>query len=96
MPPGLDRTVRFLRLLTGLLAGTMIVGLIAIVGLLVTRLPEMVSGPALPGGVRLPDGVTAEAITLGPGWALVVTRDGEAVAFDPATGTVTNRMRLAP
>jgi hypothetical protein len=104
--PTLPGTIRFLRWLTGLLAGTMILGLIAIVALLVTRWPvpgtqsPARAAPALPaglvpeGGVTLPAGVTAQALTLGPGWAIVVTPEGEAVAFDPATGRVLNRMRV--
>jgi hypothetical protein len=110
--PGLARTIRFLRWLTGLLAATMILGLITIVTLLVTRWPVPAGGqpapalpaPALPATLRLPEGVTAEAVTIGPGWALVVTGGGtgdrpgdeEVVVFDPATGQVINRMPLRP
>jgi hypothetical protein len=102
VPAGLDRTVRFLRLLTGLLAGTMILGLIAIVALLVTRWPVPPRTAALPvgatldGGLRLPPGLTAEAVTIGAGWALLVTEGREIVVFDPSTGAIRQRVPMTP
>ncbi|MFZ5708298.1 MAG: DUF6476 family protein [Pseudomonadota bacterium] len=94
LPPDLARTVRFLRLLTGLLGGTMILGLIAIVALLVTRLPAPPAAPTPAGGIRLPDGVTPLAVTLGTGWALAVTGEDEIVVFDPMTGAVSQRVKM--
>lgn len=72
----------------------MILGLIAIVALLVTRLPAPPAAPTPAGGIRLPDGVTPLAVTLGTGWALAVTGEDEIVVFDPMTGAVSQRVKM--
>lgn len=69
LPPSL----RFLKGLVITLMITMIVGVITVVGLLVTRMPDATSAPVLPDRITLPDGTTAEAVTVGKGWFAVVT-----------------------
>ncbi len=59
---------------------TMIVGVITIVGLLVTRMPSE-AGPVLPENLTLPEGAKAEAVTVGTDFLLVVTTDGRALVY---------------
>ena len=61
---------------------TMIVGVITVVGLLVTRMPDGKSGSLpLPQSLHLPDGATAQAVTMGSGWIGVVTTDNRLLIF---------------
>ncbi len=59
---------------------TMIVGVITIVGLLVTRMPSG-AVPVLPESLTLPEGAKAEAVTVGGDFVLVVTTDGRALVY---------------
>ncbi|MCV2864454.1 DUF6476 family protein [Albidovulum sediminicola] len=75
--------LRFLKRLVTVLAGTMILGLITIMALLVIRLQAVERpAPVLPEAVSLPEGVTPEAITFGRGWYAVVTSDDRILIFD--------------
>lgn len=80
LPPGL----RWLKWLVTTLMVTLILGVITIVGLLVTRLPGATPSPALPAALELPAGARAQAITQGPGWIGVVTTDSRLFIFTPA------------
>ena len=73
LPPGL----RFLKGLVILLTLTMIVGVITIVAVLVTRIPQTFgrAGTILPPSLTLPEGLTAGAVTLGWTWTAVVATD---------------------
>ena len=62
----------------------MIVGVITVVGLLVTRMPGPIAGPVLPDNLALPKGAKAAAITMGTGWIAVVTTDDRILIFDSA------------
>jgi Flp pilus assembly protein protease CpaA len=79
LPPSL----RFLKALVIVLTLTMIGGVITVVGLLVTRMPQAFSavGPGLPDGFTLPDGARAQAVTFGTGWIAVVTTDDRILIF---------------
>mgnify|MGYP003437732235 CR=1 FL=1 len=79
MPPSL----RLLKWLVILLTLTMIGGVITVVGLLVTRMPQAFSAPAasMPDGFTLPEGAKAEAVTFGTGWIAVVTTDDRILIF---------------
>lgn len=77
LPPSL----RFLKGLVITLMITMIVGVITVVGLLVTRMPDASAVPVLPENLSLPAGTTAEAVTLGKGWFAVVTTDRQLLLF---------------
>jgi len=93
--PGLPPELRFLKMLVTALAGTMIIGVITIIGLLVTRLPG--ARPplaALPAHLDLPAGTEAEAVTFGQGWIAVVTTAGEILILDPDTGAVRQRVAI--
>ena len=93
LPPDL----RFLKRLVTVLAGTMIAGLITIIALLVIRFPQAIGPrPALPETIVLPEGATAEAVTMGRGWVAVVTEEDEILIFDRATGALTQTVEIAP
>lgn len=76
------------------LAGVMIVGLVAIVGLLVTRLNTVTPLPELPASVILPDGTTPAAVTFARTWFVVVTDAGEILLYDRAGGDPVSRTSL--
>ena len=62
---------------------TMIVGVIAVVATLVTRMPDgRVSAPELPPTITLPAGEVAQAVTLGQGWFAVVTASQKILIFN--------------
>lgn len=91
LPPDL----RFLKILVTVLTGTMIVGLITIIGLIVTRLPHSVTDPpALPAKITLPAGAKPTAVTFGAGWVAVVTTTNEILIFDAVSGKETQRVRI--
>ena len=73
----LPRSVVLLKWLVIVLTASMIGGVIAVVWLLVTRLPHMgqVQAPVLPESLSLPEGVTPRAVTMGTGWIAVVGSD---------------------
>ena len=77
--PNLPPSLRLLKGLVMVLMVTMIVGVITVVWLLVTRMPDGNAAPALipvlPANITLPDGLVAEAVTAGKGWFAVVTSD---------------------
>ena len=79
--PELPPSLRFLKHLVTVLTVTMIVGVITVVALLVTRLPALISGPAVPQGLTLPAGTKAAAITFGTGWTAVVTTTDHILIF---------------
>lgn len=60
---------------------TMIGGVIAMVSLLVTRLPNARDVPALPANLAMPAGATAQAVTFGAGWIAVVSQDNRILIF---------------
>jgi Family of unknown function (DUF6476) len=92
----LSANLRFLKILVTVLAGTMIVGLIILIALIVIRFPSSAPRPALPDAIALPAGTKAEAVTFGRGWVAVVTDADEIVIFDVKTGAERQRVRIAP
>ena len=80
--PELPPSLRFLQRLVTVLTVTMILGVIAMVGLLVTRLPQVSATPVLPAGLTLPAGARVAAVTMGTGWIAVVTTDDHILIFD--------------
>lgn len=91
---GLPPSLRFLKLLVIALMITMMAGVIAVVVLLVTRLPDPQALPDLPDSLALPDGAVAEAVTIGKGWLGVLTTDGRFLMFDRATGQLLHSLPL--
>jgi hypothetical protein len=92
---GTPPELRFLKVLVTVLAGTMILGLITIITLIVIRFPSALSPrPALPESVTLPDGAVARAVTFGSGWVAVVTGADEILILDAETGALRQRVAI--
>lgn len=79
--PALPPSLRFLKWLVIVLMITMIAGVITIVGLLVTRMPDATAAIVVPDTLELPEGAEPEAVTIGKGWIAVVTRDARILIF---------------
>ncbi|MEM6309194.1 MAG: DUF6476 family protein [Pseudomonadota bacterium] len=83
--------LRFLRRLVTVLTATMILGITTIVVLVFIRFSQETpaqTAPVLPDSLSLPDGAVAMAVTYGPGWYAVVTRQGEILIFDQSSGAL--------
>ena len=95
VPEGLPPGLRFLKALVVLLTLTMIGGVITVVWVIVTRMPQaMQRAPALPDSIALPDGTRATAFTQGADWYAVVTADDQILIFDRATGALRQTVAL--
>ncbi len=91
LPPGL----RFLKPLVITLTGTMILGLVAVIWLLVIRLPEALERTlVLPASLALPEGAKALAYTVGPDWYAVVTDRGTILIFDNVSGKLRQTLKV--
>ncbi|MDX2483668.1 MAG: DUF6476 family protein [Pseudodonghicola sp.] len=84
--------LRLLRLLVTTLTVVMIVGVVVVVGLLVTRLSGRT--PPLPDHITLPDGAKAQAVTMGPGWYAIVTDDQRILIFDATSGNLRQSVKI--
>ena len=84
------RTVRYLRALVTALAAVMALGVIALVALLVTRLPD--GSAPVPDAITLPDGTVPLAFTRGPSWMAVATAD--AILIYDLGGTLRQRVAI--
>lgn len=99
---GLPPSLRFLKWLVILLTLTMIGGVITVVAVIVTRMPQAFSSAAtltgaLPDAIVLPDGAQAQAATFGTGWIAVVVRgtDGaERILVYAPDGTLRQEVAL--
>jgi len=94
MQPEEPTNLKFLRRLVTVLTGTMIVGVVVIIGLLVMRINAKPAAPALPESITLPDGTTASAYTVGNGWYAVVTTDDKILIFDRENGEVRQTIEI--
>jgi hypothetical protein len=92
---GLPPSLRFLKWLVIILTATMIVGVITVVGLLVTRMPGPVPKLIVPEGLDLPAGTQPRAVTLGESWIAVVTDDDRILIFNP-DGSLRQEIVIAP
>ena len=91
---GLPPSLKFLKWLVIALTLTMIGGVITVVALLVTRMPQALHGvPSLPEDIQMPEGAKAQAVTFGPGWIAVVTEDGRILMFN-AEGRLRQEVRV--
>ncbi|MCK0167600.1 DUF6476 family protein [Jannaschia sp. S6380] len=81
MEPRLPPDLRLLKTLVTILTGVMIAGLIAVVALLVTRLPG--ARVTAPDALVLPPDTAVVAVTQTPAYWLVTTRDNRALIFAP-------------
>ncbi|MCB1390752.1 MAG: hypothetical protein KDK12_16685 [Rhodobacteraceae bacterium] len=92
--PELPRDLRFLKILVTTLTAVMIVGLVTVVGLLVTRLTADPPLPSLPASIELPEGAVPSAVTFARDWLVVVTGDGDVLLYRPEGGAPVSRTRL--
>lgn len=94
-PEGLPPGLRFLKALVILLTLTMIVGVIVIVAVIVTRMPQAARGlPRMPQAITLPDGTSVTAFTQGAAWYAVVTADDRILIFDRASGALRQTVQI--
>ena len=84
--------IRFLRRLVTTLTVVMIGGLVVIISLLVIRLQA--SDTPLPAEITLPDGVKADAVTLGRDWIAIVSQDNRILIFDRETGDLRQDVQI--
>jgi Flp pilus assembly protein protease CpaA len=96
-PVSLPPSLRFLKWLVIILTITMIGGVITVVGLLVTRMPDASAfAPlSLPERLALPEGTAARAVTAGNGWFAVVTEDDRILIFN-GDGSLRQDIAVAP
>ncbi|MDF2142192.1 DUF6476 family protein [Paenirhodobacter sp. CAU 1674] len=85
--------IRFLKILVTALTATMIAGLVAIIALLVIRLPGKAALPDLPAAITLPAGARVQAITFARDYTVVVTEGGEVLLYRP-DGTLARTVAL--
>ena len=86
--------LKFLRRMVTVLTGTMIVGVVVIIGLLVMRINVKPATQSHPDSITLPDGSIASAYTVGDGWYAVVTTDNEILIYDQATGALRQSIQI--
>jgi len=86
--------LRVLKIMVFVLTGTMIVGLVTIVSLLVIRLPGSLPAAPLPDAIELPGGERPVAFTATARWYAVVTADDEILIYDRATGELRQRIAV--
>ncbi len=91
--PPLPRSVRLLQWLVIGMTATMIVGVITVVGVVVTRFPKPPT-PPLPETLALPAGQSAVAVTQGRDWVAVVTDADTILVYDRATGRLRQTVTL--
>jgi hypothetical protein len=84
--------LKFLRRLVTVLTATMLVGVVVVVGLLVTRLSG--KGPDLPEIVQMPDGKTAVAYTQGDTWFAIVTTENEILIYNRTDGQLRQTVQI--
>ncbi|SFI50323.1 DUF6476 family protein [Celeribacter neptunius] len=103
-PKDAARLTLLRRLVTTLLV-VMIGGFLVLIGLLVTRFPDLKGESAaisfdLPENLALPEGLAPEAFTRGSDWVAIVARDAaggsdeEILIFDAATGALRQRIGI--
>lgn len=90
MPP----EFRFIKRLVVVLTSVMIVGVIVIIGLLVTRLGMAPAPLALPDNISLPEGTRVEALTLSADWVIVLGRGDTVLFFDRRSGQLRHQIDL--
>lgn len=75
-----------------LLTAVMIGGVLITFALIVIRLSDRT--PTLPEDITLPNGASAQAVTIGSNWYAVVTDDNRILIFDKTTGKLRQSVTL--
>lgn len=91
-------TVRYLKTLVTAMTVTTILGLIVLITVVVMKFSQATPPPSalplsLPEQITLPEGVSAEAVTMGQGWIAVVSGD-EILIYNSANGTLQKRISI--
>lgn len=86
--------MRLVKRLVVVLTSVMILGVIVIIGLLVTQIARSPAPFDLPDNISLPEGARAQAVTLSRDWVLVVTENQTVLVFDRRNGTLLHEMDL--
>ena len=75
----------------------MIVGVITVVGLLVTRMPGAIRASLpLPDQIILPDGAVAQVFTQGTHWYAVVTAQDQILIYNRSSGALVQEIAINP
>ncbi|CUH63767.1 hypothetical protein TG4357_00878 [Thalassovita gelatinovora] len=90
--PELPANLKFLRLLVTVLTGTMIVGLLVIITLIVIRFRD--KSTDFPDAITLPDGTQAQAFTQTKRWYAVVTGEDHILVFSRETGKLVQDIEI--
>lgn len=90
--PELPGNLKFLRLLVTVLTGTMIVGLVVMLTLIVIRFRD--KSTDLPSTITLPDGAEAQAFTMAKTWYAVVTADNHILIYSRETGKLLQEIAI--
>jgi hypothetical protein len=97
VPEGLPPGLRFLKALVIVLTLTMIGGVITVVAVIVTRMPQAIQPlPRMPEAITLPGGTRATAFTQGADWYAVATADDRILIFDRASGALIQTVAIRP
>lgn len=91
LPPSL----KLLKWLVIGLTAVMIIGVITMVAVFVTRMPKAASPPVIPAQLQLPEGSTAEAVTMGRDFIAIVTQDQRVLIFR-TDGSLRQEIALTP
>lgn len=76
------------------LTGTMIIGILSILALIVIRFSSERPRFDLPTEITLPDGVHATGYTMSDGWYAVVTDSDEILIYDAGTNTLIQKIKV--
>lgn len=88
--------MRLVKRLVVVLTSVMILGVIVIIGLLVTQIARSPAPFALPDNITLPQDEAARAVTLSRDWVLIVTENQTLLVFDRRTGALRHSATLIP
>jgi hypothetical protein len=98
-PEGLPPSLRFLKGLVIVLTLTMIIGVITVVAVIVTRMPQSFAArpalPDLPSQISLPEGTKPQAVTFGKTWTAIVTEDDRILVFGE-DGALMQEIMISP
>ncbi|MGP9789885.1 DUF6476 family protein [Roseinatronobacter sp. NSM] len=96
MPPpeGQSPDVRLVKRLVVVLTSVMILGVIILIGLVVTQIARTPGPVGLPDTISLPEGARAAAVTLSRDWVIVLTEDQSLLVFDRRSGALSYQTGL--
>jgi len=94
LEPQEPANLKFLRMLVTVLTGTMIIGVVVIIGLVVMRITAEPAKMGLPDNITLPQGASVSAFTVGDGWYAVVTNAGEILIYDRSGGNLRKTIQI--